>query len=130
MLLRQLVDATLQCLAFVVPHLVRELQLQSDQLAADVVPLQQHVAVGPPGGNILQIRTQRLFQRRCSHDAILKAPTDKDVQGWAQKILGDVDFYTGAPLADAWMEQNGPVPVGTRLSPAVPFAFGGEYEVD
>lgn len=54
----------------------------------------------------------------------------EDLHGWAQKILGDVDFYTGAPLADAWMEQNGPLPVGTRLSPVVPFAFGGEYEVD
>ncbi|MDA1361623.1 hypothetical protein O1R50_18490 [Glycomyces luteolus] len=54
----------------------------------------------------------------------------KDVFGWAQKILSDADNLTGAPLGDAWIEQNGPLPLGTRLAPVVPFFLGGEFEVD
>ncbi len=54
----------------------------------------------------------------------------KDAYQWAAKVMGDMEFYTGAPLADAWTAANGQLPVGSRLAPAVPFAFGGSFEVD
>jgi hypothetical protein len=52
------------------------------------------------------------------------------VEGWAAQVLADTDFLTGAPLADAWTEANGPIPVGSRLAPVVPFYLGGEYDVE
>jgi hypothetical protein len=54
----------------------------------------------------------------------------KDAYEWAAKIMGNAEFYTGAPIADAWTEANGRLPVGSRLAPAVPFAFGGSFDVD
>ncbi|GAA1686157.1 hypothetical protein GCM10009830_37070 [Glycomyces endophyticus] len=54
----------------------------------------------------------------------------KDIGGWAAKILADVDFLTGAPVADAWTEERGPLPLATRLAPVVPFFLGGEYDIE
>ncbi len=49
---------------------------------------------------------------------------------WASEIMGDYDFYTGHSLAHEWQEVNGPIPLGSRLLPKIPFVTGGEFEVE
>jgi hypothetical protein len=54
----------------------------------------------------------------------------KDVYEWAETLMGDLEFFTGAPIAERWQELNGALPAGKRLAPPVPFAFGGEFEAE
>lgn len=48
---------------------------------------------------------------------------------WAAEIMEDYDFYTGHSLAHEWQEAHGPIPIGSRLLPKIPFVVGGEFEV-
>lgn len=54
----------------------------------------------------------------------------EDLEQWAAVILERYEFVTGFPLAHAWQVQNGPLPLGKRLLPKVPFVLGGAYELD
>lgn len=49
---------------------------------------------------------------------------------WASEIMGDYDFYTGHSLAHDWQKAHGPIPLGSRLLPKIPFVVGGEFEVE
>lgn len=51
-----------------------------------------------------------------------------DIADWAEKVLDDLDFTTGLPLAHDWQAANGPLPAGHRLAPGTPFFLGGQYE--
>lgn len=51
------------------------------------------------------------------------------VEEWACHILTDYEYLTGYPFAHEWQETHGPLPVGQRLVPKIPFIFGGEYAV-
>jgi hypothetical protein len=39
--------------------------------------------------------------------------------------LQDFEVFTGFALAHAWQQERGPIPVGMRLIPKVPFVLGG-----
>lgn len=52
------------------------------------------------------------------------------VEAWAQAILDDYDVLTGYPLAHQWQVERGPIPPRSRLVPKVPFACGGEFEIE
>jgi len=47
---------------------------------------------------------------------------------WAAKILLNYAQLTGYPLAHSWQIINGPIPMGKRLLPKIPFILGGRYE--
>ena len=53
-----------------------------------------------------------------------------DYEHWAQLLLKDFDLLTGYPLAREWQEQNGPIPIGRRLYPKLPFFLGGEFAIE
>ncbi len=53
-----------------------------------------------------------------------------DLKEWALLILGDYKVETGYPLAHEWQRLHGPLPVGKRLVPKLPFVLGGEFSVD
>jgi hypothetical protein len=53
-----------------------------------------------------------------------------DVEHWAQCILDEHDVLTGYPLAHAWQERYGVIPLGQRLVPKVPFVLGGDFTVN
>jgi hypothetical protein len=46
---------------------------------------------------------------------------------WAEKILADPDVHTGCRIAKLWRATKGPIHVGERFVPAVPFVLGGEF---
>jgi hypothetical protein len=49
---------------------------------------------------------------------------------WADLVISDHRFWTGWPIAQEWVEHNGPLPLHTRLRPALlPFCCGGTYEI-
>lgn len=48
---------------------------------------------------------------------------------WAERILVDYDELTGYSMGHAWQLLNGPIGVGRRLAPAIPFVVGGEYSI-
>lgn len=52
------------------------------------------------------------------------------LNGWAELILNSYPVMTGYPLAHAWQEINGVLPIGKRLLPKTPFILGGEFEVN
>jgi hypothetical protein len=52
-----------------------------------------------------------------------------DVDDWAKLILSDYETITGFPIAHQWQIANGPLPVGTRLSPLTPFVLGGAFDL-
>lgn len=52
------------------------------------------------------------------------------LEGWADAVLQDYEFYSGWPLAHAWQAEYGPLPVGRRLAPKVPFILGGAYALE
>lgn len=52
------------------------------------------------------------------------------IDEWAGLILSDHEFLTGYPLGHAWQVAHGPIPVGKRLLPKVPFVTGGSYSID
>ena len=49
---------------------------------------------------------------------------------WASVLLDDYETLTGYPVAHEWQRRNGPIPRGRRLLPKVPFALGGDFELD
>jgi hypothetical protein len=49
------------------------------------------------------------------------------IEGWAENILGDYQCKTRWTLASKWQAGNGPLPIGKRLMPRIPFFLGGEY---
>lgn len=53
-----------------------------------------------------------------------------NIEEWASIILSDYDYETGWSLAKSWQLENRAINVGERLLPKVPFAIGGEYEVN
>ena len=53
-----------------------------------------------------------------------------DLEGWADKILSDYAVLTGSPLGHDWQVRHGPLPIGQRLAPKLPFVLGGEFVVD
>lgn len=56
-------------------------------------------------------------------------PMAPDLGGWAGAILNDYQLLTGHPLAREWQSLHGPIPLGKRLLPKLPFVLGGEYSV-
>jgi hypothetical protein len=52
-----------------------------------------------------------------------------NLEAWASLVLGDPDYWTGAPVARAWQAEHGPLVPGRRLLPATPFVLGGGYEL-
>lgn len=50
------------------------------------------------------------------------------LDGWAAEIMRNYVRLTGYSLAHSWQLLNGPIPVGKRLLPKIPFILGGEYE--
>src|SRR5207245_6232815 len=70
--------------------------------------------------------------RVCSFDAEtgeLKV-LGHSLEDWAKRILDDYELLTGYPLIHKWQELHGPVPIGTRLMPKIPFVLGGGYSLD
>lgn len=54
----------------------------------------------------------------------------KTLDGWADAILRDSGYRTGHPLAHDWQAQYGPLAVGHRLVPKVPFVTGGKFVLE
>lgn len=52
-----------------------------------------------------------------------------DVESWAKWLYSDYQVETGYPFAVRFQNEHGPLRLGQRLSPIVPFSFGGSYEV-
>ncbi len=53
-----------------------------------------------------------------------------DLEGWATRLLAEYDVLTGYPVIHKWQEKNGPLPVGARLMPKIPFVQGGAYSLN
>ena len=53
----------------------------------------------------------------------------KTLQEWAGMILDDYEYETGYPLIHEWQISHGPIAVGHRLVPKVPFVLQGEFNV-
>ena len=51
------------------------------------------------------------------------------LESWADLLLSNYHVETGWPLASEWQKQNGPLQLGTRLQPKVPFICGGDYSL-
>src|ERR1700691_2298220 len=52
------------------------------------------------------------------------------IEGWEEKIQADKNSTTAGPLASKWQAENGPLPIGKRLMPKIPFFLGGEYSIE
>jgi hypothetical protein len=52
------------------------------------------------------------------------------LEKWAEVILSNFRTETGWPFVHEWQLKNGPLPLGKRLLPKVPFFLGGEYKVE
>jgi hypothetical protein len=48
---------------------------------------------------------------------------------WLHAVVAEPEINTGYPLSRAWREQNGPIGLGFRLLPKIPFILGGRYEL-
>jgi hypothetical protein len=51
------------------------------------------------------------------------------LEGWAEEILNDFDFFTGHSIASKWQKENGALKYGERLMPKRLFVIGGEFEI-
>ncbi|MEV6736403.1 hypothetical protein AB0N14_05400 [Streptomyces sp. NPDC051104] len=49
---------------------------------------------------------------------------------WTERVLDDYAYLTGYPVAHEWQSRHGAIPVGHRLTPRIPFVFGGNYDAD
>lgn len=58
------------------------------------------------------------------------SPFARDVDGWASALLAEYEMETGWPMAQAWQALHGPLRVGQRLVPRVPFVSGGAFSVE
>src|SRR5690606_2611530 len=52
------------------------------------------------------------------------------LDGWAKRILDDMEHETGYRLARDWQAVRGPLAPGHRLAPKTPFVLGGKFIVD
>lgn len=52
-----------------------------------------------------------------------------NIEGWAKEILEDYEELTCYPFAHKWQKENGPLPVGRRLTFKIPLVLGGETEM-
>lgn len=75
----------------------------------------------------------------CLHDGVVmlfdpetgeRAFVASNVDEWAQRVLDDYNLLTGYSLAHEWQVQHGPIPVGQRLVPKVPFVLGGVFSIE
>lgn len=53
-----------------------------------------------------------------------------DLQSWARDTQNNPDEIVGENFLKEWEKVNGPLPEGHRLTPKMPFIFGGSYELD
>jgi hypothetical protein len=53
----------------------------------------------------------------------------KSIAEWATKILEDLEFLTGYPIAHQWQSKYGALPIENRLMPKIPFVCGGEFAI-
>jgi hypothetical protein len=54
----------------------------------------------------------------------------ESLEDWAERLLEDYEVLTGFPVAHAWQEKNGRLPVDQRLLPKHPFVLGGPFTVE
>lgn len=66
------------------------------------------------------------FESECGRTSAV-APS---VEEWARKVLDGYRQETGWPLASKWQSENGPLSMGKRLMPKIPFFLGGGYSLD
>ncbi len=59
-----------------------------------------------------------------------REPEAASVQGWFEAVLTDPESMFGAAVSRAWQRLNGPLKLGERLVPSIPFVLGGTGEVD
>lgn len=52
------------------------------------------------------------------------------LETWANLLLEDFSYQTGWRLASEWQQIHGPIPIGKRLMPKIPFFLGGEFSMD
>ncbi len=52
------------------------------------------------------------------------------LEGWVQLVIDDYRALTGYPVAHEWQKINGPLPIGMRLVPKIPFVVGGQFAID
>jgi hypothetical protein len=53
----------------------------------------------------------------------------RTLRDWAERLMAEHRVLTGWPLARDWQKKFGPLELGRRLIPIVPFVLGGEYAV-
>lgn len=58
------------------------------------------------------------------------AVVGSSLEDWAERLLTDFDLLTGHPVARDWQRIHGPLGMGQRLIPKVPFVMGGDYSVE
>lgn len=51
-------------------------------------------------------------------------------EAWLALMEDDWKYLTGWPVAHAWQEENGPLPLSKRLVPKLPFVLGGAYVIE
>lgn len=76
------------------------------------------------------------FQFAAAADGIYSFDTEtadrelvsRDIMEWSSLILDDYEVQTGYPVMHDWQVDNGPIPLGCRLAPALPFFLGGEFD--
>jgi len=52
------------------------------------------------------------------------------LEQWADVILRDLNYRTGHSIAHDWQMQHGPMPIGHRLVPKIPFVTGGKFDLE
>lgn len=51
----------------------------------------------------------------------------QDFEGFLDAILSDWEFESAFTIAEEWQQKNGPLELGFRLKPIIPFFMGGEF---
>ncbi|MFD7908668.1 hypothetical protein ACFV4G_41315 [Kitasatospora sp. NPDC059747] len=54
----------------------------------------------------------------------------EDVARWRGDVIADWNHATGYSVGHEWQMRNGPLPVGHRLVPKIPFVVGGEFSCE
>ena len=54
----------------------------------------------------------------------------KDFIEWCDLIVSEYKQYTGYAIMHEWQIAKGPIALGNRLCPKLPFVLGGQYEID
>lgn len=67
--------------------------------------------------------------RFCAETGATKFAADS-IEGWAKLILEEYRRESAWPLASKWQAEKGPLPVGKRLMPKIPFFLGGAHSID